>query len=357
MRAVACRRIDRKRESKMPSFSVSSSVRGYHVYKDIWEATEGEVLPCTRELHNLRDPFAVAIMREGVIVGHVPKKISAVCSSFLRRSGSITCRTVGRRQYSSDLPQGGLEIPCILTFTAEEASLVDKVQNLLQQFKTRENELRETDPPEADPRETEETSNKKVKIEDSSQNDGDDGDDNDNKDAEEEEWLSFQNILLTNSDRLVLMSGSELNDKHINFAQELLRKQFPSLHGLRSSLSPIVNIGVWVDNYVQIFHCFGNHWVCASTVGCAAGIVHVYDLLYTSVSKDTLDSLKKIKCVVPRSQKQGGTKDCGLYAIATCTYLAFGKDPESLPSHCFEQQLLRSHLIFCLELKDMREFP
>ena len=35
------------------TFSISSSVKGYHVYKDIWEAAEGEVLACTREMHNL----------------------------------------------------------------------------------------------------------------------------------------------------------------------------------------------------------------------------------------------------------------------------------------------------------------
>ena len=49
------------------SFSFSSSVRGYHVYKDIWEATEGEVLPCSRELHNLMDPFAVAIKKDDIM--------------------------------------------------------------------------------------------------------------------------------------------------------------------------------------------------------------------------------------------------------------------------------------------------
>jgi hypothetical protein len=47
----------------MPSFSESYSVRGDHVYKGIWEAAEGEVLPCTRELHNLQNLFAVAVMK------------------------------------------------------------------------------------------------------------------------------------------------------------------------------------------------------------------------------------------------------------------------------------------------------
>ena len=40
---------------------------------------------------------------------------SLSCSIFLRRSGNIKCRVIGNRQYSSDLPQGGLELLCILT--------------------------------------------------------------------------------------------------------------------------------------------------------------------------------------------------------------------------------------------------
>ena len=49
----------------MSTFSISS---GYHVYKDIWETAEGEVLPCTRELNNLQDPFAVAFKKDSTIV-------------------------------------------------------------------------------------------------------------------------------------------------------------------------------------------------------------------------------------------------------------------------------------------------
>ena len=51
-------------------------IRGYHVYKDIWDAVDGEILECFREVTNRRDPFAVAVKKQGVIVGHLPKKIS-----------------------------------------------------------------------------------------------------------------------------------------------------------------------------------------------------------------------------------------------------------------------------------------
>ena len=39
---------------------------------------------CQRENGNPADPFAVAVVKNGVTVGHIPWKISSVCSLFLR---------------------------------------------------------------------------------------------------------------------------------------------------------------------------------------------------------------------------------------------------------------------------------
>uniref|UniRef100_A0A1X7T090 HIRAN domain-containing protein n=1 Tax=Amphimedon queenslandica TaxID=400682 RepID=A0A1X7T090_AMPQE len=63
--------------------------------------------------------YAVSVIKDGVVVGHLPKKISRLCSLFIRRGGIITCRPTGRQRHSSDLPQGGLEIPCLLIFDGE----------------------------------------------------------------------------------------------------------------------------------------------------------------------------------------------------------------------------------------------
>ena len=52
---------------KMPVFALSSMVRGYHVYKDIWDADEGEILDCVRETTNHHDLYAVAV-RTGPII-------------------------------------------------------------------------------------------------------------------------------------------------------------------------------------------------------------------------------------------------------------------------------------------------
>ena len=102
-------------------FSVSSCIRGYHVYGITWTAVLGEQLLCDREPANVVDRYAVAAKKPGTsaIVGHLLKKISRRCSMFILRGGTVRATVTGRRRYSSDLAQGGLEISCKLTFRGE----------------------------------------------------------------------------------------------------------------------------------------------------------------------------------------------------------------------------------------------
>ena len=66
-------------------------------------------------------------------------------------------------------------------------------------------------------------------------------------------------------------------------------------------------------------------------------------------------AISRIKCILPCVQKQHGITDCGLFAIAIATYLAFGNDPKTLEAHKCEQTNLRSHLIFSLEVRRSRD--
>ena len=86
---------------------------------------------CERELRNAKDRHAVAVKKDGTVIGHLPRKVSRVCSLFLRRGGSIHCTVTGRRRYSTDLPQGSLEIPCFVVFTAKPKE-IKKLKQLLQ---------------------------------------------------------------------------------------------------------------------------------------------------------------------------------------------------------------------------------
>ena len=101
------------------SSSNGERIRGCHVYKAIWIAAIGEHLTRERQPANPLDRYAVAVIRNGLVIGHLPKKISKVCSLFLRRGGTLQCIVSGNRSYSTDRPQGWLEIPCCLIFKGE----------------------------------------------------------------------------------------------------------------------------------------------------------------------------------------------------------------------------------------------
>ena len=69
------------------------------------------------------------------MIGHLPKKMSRVYSLFLRRGGDIPCTVTGRRRHSRDLPQGGLEIPCVIEpSNSVKLKEIAKVKQLLEQF-------------------------------------------------------------------------------------------------------------------------------------------------------------------------------------------------------------------------------
>lgn len=71
---------------------------------------------CQHKSDNRADPFTVAVIKSGVTVGHILRKISSVCFLFLQRSGMIKVCTVERRCYSAYSPQRGLEIHCMIVF-------------------------------------------------------------------------------------------------------------------------------------------------------------------------------------------------------------------------------------------------
>ena len=57
------------------SFSLEAMVRGYHMYRSVWEAAIGEELMCVQEVGNRTDPYAVAVVKPHsgeLTVGHLP---------------------------------------------------------------------------------------------------------------------------------------------------------------------------------------------------------------------------------------------------------------------------------------------
>ena len=52
----------------------------------------------------------MAVTREDIVVGRLPRNISTPCHLFLRKGGNISCVVNGARGFSADLVQGGLEV-------------------------------------------------------------------------------------------------------------------------------------------------------------------------------------------------------------------------------------------------------
>ena len=84
---------------------------------------------CKRELDNVSDRYAVAVKKDGTIIGHLPQNISWACLLFLRRGNCITCCVTEHRRYSANLLLGGLEVPCILHFEGQvkEVAMLKKL--------------------------------------------------------------------------------------------------------------------------------------------------------------------------------------------------------------------------------------
>ena len=57
-------------------YTYSSVVRGHHVYKETWTPYVSEELIASCEDTNVYDRHAVAILKNGEVVGHMPRTIA-----------------------------------------------------------------------------------------------------------------------------------------------------------------------------------------------------------------------------------------------------------------------------------------
>ena len=114
----------------MAGFRYDSCIRGFYVYKDVWNPVVGETLNAEREKNNPADKYAVSVMKDGNIVGHVPRKISKTAAFFLKHGGTLRCTVTGKHRWSGDLDMGGLEILCVMTFSGP-LPLIERIKTLL----------------------------------------------------------------------------------------------------------------------------------------------------------------------------------------------------------------------------------
>lgn len=174
----------------------------------------------------------------------------------------------------------------------------------------------------------------------------------------------FYNINV--SDRNILQSKAWLNDVIIDSSMNLLKYQFPDLEGFQPCyLAHQLDFQKHSKLFIQIINRTGgkgSHWLTVSNINCLHNEIGIYDSAFEDLPNMELavvaslveisESMLKVKFVDIQMQRNG--YDCGLFAIANATALAFGRYPSQ---EVYDVKNLRSHLIKCLENKHITPFP
>lgn len=111
---------------------------------------------------------------------------------------------------------------------------------------------------------------------------------------------------------------------------------------------------------IQIIHDRGNHWIVASTIN-SEKLVLIYDSVFSTVNNETAEVIKnlfeirdKMRIDISKMQRQIGSQDCGIFAIAVSTVILNGLDVSQIT---FSQKEMRGHLMSCFEAESITPFP
>ena len=186
-------------------------------------------------------------------------------------------------------------------------------------------------------------------------------------------WVKLENcnpddpdsklILYEASKSSILRKTSWLTDSEIHAGQLLLKKEFPFLDGLNDTSITGSHVVPAQSDFVQIVNT-GSHWVCLTSIatGSASGTVRIFDSLYLKPSSIAIEHAcrmlmfpgDQVTLVNEKVQRQVGSNDCGLFAMAFATDLCNGLDPVN---QRYEQGCMRQHYVSCLENGSMVPFP
>ena len=97
------------------NFEMVSFVKGYHVYKTLWNTT------CEREPDNPLNKHAVCVEKENKIVRHLPLRQSGKFAKtilyFLKAGELSSCKIVVTGKLVNLGDGKGIQVPCNLKFT------------------------------------------------------------------------------------------------------------------------------------------------------------------------------------------------------------------------------------------------
>jgi hypothetical protein len=171
---------------------------------------------------------------------------------------------------------------------------------------------------------------------------------------------------LSDLDWYCLTNNGKLNNKHMLAGGCILKRMFPKIGGLEDTLKQMKMYSFEGPNNglnLQFFF-LDEHWiVILLNKGDSWNTVFIYDSLQNQPSLKLLDLLVQyvlrgadgiIDIKVMNVDIQQNDIDCGLYAQAFATSLAYEEDPTQLK---YDKHQLRSHFMNCLHVRRMRPFP
>lgn len=144
---------------------------------------------------------------------------------------------------------------------------------------------------------------------------------------------------------------------------QIFNKEFEDLPKMNPTVAFQKPYGVkqGSNGSIQIHHT-NNHWVVSHLENKQ---VFIYDSLNPATLSEELS--KQLSLMYGRGKENGATSvklanvqtqsngiDCGLYAIANATTIAFGEDPED---KLYKDKVMWQHLIQCFEAQILTPFP
>ena len=157
----------------------------------------------------------------------------------------------------------------------------------------------------------------------------------------------------------MISNKTDLDDHIMYTSMKLLMEEYPNLIVQPPSIIQGDGYHYCPSETIQITHNSKHHWLLLSTIG---GCVNIYDSLHMNVTESLKRQIIQLfspdGCMpaykIMECQKQVGSTDCGLFAIANAIEIILGND---LTSIVFDQSMMRTHLISCFEKGKLVPFP
>ena len=116
-----------KTHNVIDTFKFDSFITGHYHYRYIWTPRIGEELIGKHEPNNSYDKFAIAILKDDTIVGHVPREISSQFAELLESEGMVNVKVKANPVKTK---RNGIRVPCTYIVSGKRIFVVNIMNNI-----------------------------------------------------------------------------------------------------------------------------------------------------------------------------------------------------------------------------------